>query len=473
VPQAGVLRSVSIKAGVLLGFGLTLAIWLAAAYGFTLQNQRALAETAAVTARYTIAQEVLASVSSQVLLGSVFTRDAILDAAFDRPGDRRRVEQTFDAIAKSLARYTPVSNSSNEVERVRRLTQEIERVRQWRLELLDTIAQRSPKDALVLLRTQGVPQRDAVIRVAAELQALNREAFGRQHAAITEIFASSERWFWGTLGLAVLASFAIGLVAVRHTGQLENRLQGQLLRNSLNAQELHELSARLIGVQEDERRSIARDLHDEVGQGLMAIKVELAVAQRVIAAGSAQPGLLKGVQTITDGALASVRNLSHLLHPVILDDLGLAAAVETHVRAFERRHQIRIELRQDGLGERLAPEVETAIYRIVQETLTNVAKHARATAGVVSLEHRAGTIVLTVEDNGVGFEPRTGRAAGLGLVGVRERALQVHGTYRIDSGPGQGTKVTVELPATAGPTIDEPDTTDGRTVAEGGTERHA
>jgi signal transduction histidine kinase len=214
---------------------------------------------------------------------------------------------------------------------------------------------------------------------------------------------------------------------------------------------LQDLSAKLINAQEEERRSVARELHDEVGQVLTAIKVELAVAQRAIEARGDDAQVLHDARSITEGALTTVRDLSHFLHPALLDDLGLPATVEWYLRGFSRRHSVRAELLQSHMDDRLAPEVEASSYRIIQEALTNIAKHARATSCRVYLQRLPSTVLITVEDDGTGFvesqrDPTSG-TAGLGLIGIRERAAHLGGSVRIETAPGRGTRITVELPA--------------------------
>jgi anti-sigma regulatory factor (Ser/Thr protein kinase) len=141
----------------------------------------------------------------------------------------------------------------------------------------------------------------------------------------------------------------------------------------------------------------------------------------------------------------------YLLHPALLDDLGLPATVDWYLRGFSRRHGVHAELLQCNMSERLAPEIEASSYRIIQEALTNIAKHARAGTCRVYLQRLPTTLLLTVEDDGVGFEerPRDSRAglSGLGLIGIRERASHLGGTAGIESAPGRGTRITVELPA--------------------------
>jgi signal transduction histidine kinase len=442
----------TIKAALFLGFGLTLGVWLFAGYYLTKRIGDVERRSAAINARYMQAQELLSTVRAQVLLGSVFVRDALLDPDPATVSDyRRQLEATYRTVTQALQQYVPVLDSSAERERVGRLQREIDDFRRTMLQATDS--SRWPTEARVLLSTQIVPKSELVIRVSEEAQALNRAAYVQQQREIAEIYGVTERRLWESLGLALAASFGIALFATLYAGRLENRIRRQRLLDVRNALELQHLSDKLITAQEEERRSIARELHDEVGQVLTAIKVELAVAQRTIEASGGAAHLLEDARSITDGALTTVRDLSHLLHPALLDDLGLPAAVEWYLRGFGKRHDIRAEVLHDRMDQRLLPEIEASAYRIVQEALTNVAKHARATSCRVFLQGLSNTILITIEDNGAGFDPagtqRTGGQRGLGLIGIRERASQLRGTVRLESAPGRGTRLTVELPARA------------------------
>ena len=133
-----------------------------------------------------------------------------------------------------------------------------------------------------------------------------------------------------------------------------------------------------MSAQEEERRTIARELHDEIGQVLTVIKMELSHAQRHIASGGGSADLLDDARSITDRALHAVRDISHFLHPPLLDDLGLSAAVDWYVQSINKRHELRVEFTSQNMTARLPSEIEVALYRIVQEGLTNVLRHARA-----------------------------------------------------------------------------------------------
>jgi signal transduction histidine kinase len=235
----------------------------------------------------------------------------------------------------------------------------------------------------------------------------------------------------------------------------------QHVREERITADLQRLSARLVQAREEEQRRIARELHDEVGQALSAVKVELAVAERRIEKMSGAHALLADAQSSADSALHSVRDLSHLLHPSALDDLGLVAALDSHISDFRRRYQIAVDFRHHGLDRRLQAETERAVYRIVQEALTNVARHAKATAGAVRLTTQAALLTVTIEDNGGGFDvddvERPGKRRGLGLLSIRERVAGLNGSVRIDSTPGRGSRIEVALPNVEPPRIDDLD----------------
>jgi signal transduction histidine kinase len=444
------LERVTIRAALVLGFGLTFGIWVFAGYHFAQRLADVEQRAAAINARYMRAQELLSSVRAQVLLGSVYVRDALLDPNPSADAYRRQVEDSYEAADDALQQYVPVLDSAAERQQVARLRHEIDDFRDTMLGVLATDSRLWAREARALLRTRVVPKREMVIRLSEEVQALNRGVFMQQQAATTEMYRMTQRRTWQSLGAALAASACIALFAAVYAGRLENRIRQQRAREIQTTQDLQHLSAKLIHAQEEERRSIARELHDEVGQVLTAIKVELAVAQHRIEAEGGTAEALRDVRTITDGAVQTVRDLSHLLHPALLDDLGLPAAVEWYLRGFSRRHGLRADLLQDRMEERLTYETEVASYRIIQEALTNVVKHAHATACRVYLQRLANTVLITVEDDGTGFdsnEPATVRSGGLGLVGIRERVAQLRGTLRIESASGKGARLTVELPA--------------------------
>lgn len=215
------------------------------------------------------------------------------------------------------------------------------------------------------------------------------------------------------------------------------------------------LLAKVITAQEEERQRIARELHDEAGQALTSLLVGLKVA-----AESPTPQKhLAELREIAAQTLTGIKDLAKELRPSVLDDLGLVVALQRYLTGYSAKFGIETDFQAIGFGdgERLTPEMEVAIYRIVQEALTNVAKHARARSVSVVIERRANAVIALVEDDGIGFpvtdwrQPGLGpEQRGLGLYGMQERAELLGGTLALESSPGHGTTVRVEIPL-AGP----------------------
>jgi len=228
----------------------------------------------------------------------------------------------------------------------------------------------------------------------------------------------------------VLFLFAIGL------GLLFIVLGDESRRLATRTAQLEQLTGLLLRAQEDERRRIARELHDEAGQVLTAVKIELDLEGRQDA------GALVG------RALAQVRDLSNLLRPSVLDDLGLGAALKALADDFSARTRIQATLDLDGAAHRLAPDLEVVIYRVVQEALTNVARHAQATRASVQLAVDDRRATLTVEDDGRGVAPSAGldEGAHLGWLGMRERVTAVGGTLKFDTATLGGLRVEARIP---------------------------
>jgi len=218
------------------------------------------------------------------------------------------------------------------------------------------------------------------------------------------------------------------------------------LRASLD--QLRALAARLQSVREEERTSIAREIHDELGQACTAIKMDLALISRK--ATKKQTRLLAKVDSATqlvNGMIATLRRIASELRPRTLDDLGLAAALEGQAQEFEARTGVRCRITLPPESVVLDPERSTAIFRIFQESLTNVARHARATGVEARLEREVNQVVLQVRDNGAGFDMGEVKSRkSLGLVGMHERALLLNGELKVESVPGTGTTLTLRIP---------------------------
>ena len=454
-------RPLTMRAALLVGFGLTLGLWLFAGYQVTLRIREAQRDAGAVSARYLQAQDLLATVRSQVLVASVLVRDALLDPdATSVLHHRNEIERAYDSIDDELSRYVPFLGSSVERERVDRLRSEVRELRSASDDVLGTDHTRWSSDARLLLK-RFMPRREAAIRVSEEVQVLNRSAFIDQQQETTQRQSGMQRQVLIIFGVALVISLAIGWLAFYHTTGLELRLTEQRAREERIASDLQRLSAKLVHVQEEEQRRIARELHDAVGQALSSVKLELVVAQRKLDRIGVGTNLLSDARESADLALNSVRDLSHLLHPSALEDLGLVAALDSHVADFRKHHDMAVMFVHEGVEGRQPPETERALYRIVQEAFSNIARHAHARVARVVLTAQPRGIGVVIEDDGVGFDvasvEQPGKRRGLGLLGIRERASQLGGTVKIERRPAGGTRIEVELPVRdRSERIDEP-----------------
>jgi signal transduction histidine kinase len=215
---------------------------------------------------------------------------------------------------------------------------------------------------------------------------------------------------------------------------------------------LQMFSHRLIEAQEDERRRIARELHDQIGQVLTAVKMNLHTVQQVCNSPETRSYVNDNIEAV-DQALRLVRDLSVDLRPPVLDDLGLATALRWYVDRYTSRTGLKVDvvIELPDENERFSRELETACFRIAQEALTNVVRHANASQVLVQLSKECNVLLLTIKDDGVGFDlesvrHREPRGATLGLCSMHERAHAAGGTIEIDSKMSQGTELRFSLP---------------------------
>jgi len=280
---------------------------------------------------------------------------------------------------------------------------------------------------------RGIRDVDRRVMESGEVQTFEEAATSA--SGVTRTFLTTKAPYRGPHGelLGVLGTS----LDITERRQIEGSLYEQAAR-------LEGLSRRLVRVQEEERRHIARELHDEVGQTLTAL--QLALDRGAAAAGGAARVAIDEAREMAQELLGRVRELSLDLRPALLDDFGLVPTLLWYFERYKARTGIRVSFRRAGAEARFPPELETATYRIMQEALTNVARHARTPEAVVRLWAAPEALYVQVEDQGVGFDPDAVPSISNGLSGMRERAGLLGGHLTIDSAPGAGTRVTAELP---------------------------
>jgi signal transduction histidine kinase len=212
--------------------------------------------------------------------------------------------------------------------------------------------------------------------------------------------------------------------------------------------QIQEMSSRILTAHEEERKRIARELHDDTAQAITSILVRLRLLER-----SAEDAeVLENVEELrelTSDALDSVRRMAMDLRPAALDDLGLLPALQSYAEQFSHSTPIAVSMEVEGLGRRLPRDVELVLYRVFQEALTNVSKHASATTALVQVKRKGNEVTFVIEDDGDGFDPGSlspTQGSGLGLFGMRERLTLVGGAVEVESAKGKGTRIVARVP---------------------------
>lgn len=255
----------------------------------------------------------------------------------------------------------------------------------------------------------------------------------------------------------VLRGEGIGVIAARDKNGLDPRFSAEDVRLAeafgqraamavdLSQRVASDALRRVVAAQEQERRRLARELHDETGQALTSILLGLRTVEEAGGESNMRAAVAE-VRELVRATLQDVRQLAVELRPKALDDFGLVPALERLTDTFREQTGIALEFHSTLPAGRLSPEIETALYRIVQESLTNIVKHARAGSVSITLGRKRNAVTVVVEDDGVGFDPARTREEGLGLIGMRERVALVGGRLTIESRPGAGTTFVVEVP---------------------------
>ncbi len=286
------------------------------------------------------------------------------------------------------------------------------------------------------LRQQLFTRRTTVLNIAHNITVVNEQTLKEGEKQIALLFDRFRHRLQIIMAIGLSLGLIVAVLSIAYILRLEKTADQRYLE-SLRAQaELKELSARLVDAQEQERRAIARELHDEVGQALGALLVDLGDA--------AAPAADSEFQRRLENILNTVRNISLLLRPSMLDDLGLVAALEWQAREVTKRTGILVDLAKENVSDALPEDYKTCIYRVVQEALHNCFRHAQARSVHISVRQEPARLLLAVQDDGKGFDTR--RARGLGLVGMAERVNHLGGTFEVESEPGRGTVLRVELP---------------------------
>jgi len=428
----------------LAGFGGMLGLMLFAG----LDSLRSLGQVQSHNVRirqmFLLRNRALGEIRSALYLSGTSTRDYLLERdAVQAETFRANLQEIRVGMDAALERYSHLLDAREEAPfraleaRIADYWKAFDPIFHW-----DAGEKRAHSDAF--LHRELFPRRAITLEIADRIAAVNEQELSNGDARLNEIFDR----FRYRLGLMLAVTLAIGVllaaVTIRHILRL-GRAADLRYRQVVHAQsELKELSARLVETQERERRAISRELHDEVGQSLTALLMELGNLGAVAPGDADLRRHLESIRQLAESSVNVVRNMALLLRPSMLDDLGLVPALQWQAREISKRTGMGVIVDADTVADDLPEELKTCIYRVVQEALNNCARHAVARTVRIQVTQESECIRMSVQDDGKGFD--CGQVRGLGLLGMEERVTRLGGHFQLQSEPGHGAQLRIEIP---------------------------
>jgi signal transduction histidine kinase len=420
-----------------LGLGSLVVLIAVSMLASSRKAQEIYAQLDQLNAHHRNVEAKLRALRSDVHLSSIFVRDYLLDVARERaPEYRDELAEFRRTSVDTLEELRPLVSRDDQVSSLQTKLAEY-----WGA--FDPMFDWTPTEKIArsatFLRREVVPRRQAVLSIAQGIEELNNANLAEQSAEVasrhTALRNDLRRLTWQT----VLLGLTVALVVVFRLRFLERRSEEA-------EQQMRALSQQLVHTQEEERKELSRELHDHVAQVLTGLRMELGRVERIAAAldGRVTPAVAE-CKGLVDDMFITVRSLALGLRPSMLDDFGLEAALEWHVRDFTGRSALNVDLQMAGDFGALPDKHRTCVYRVVQETLTNCVRHAHAENVTIRLQTGDGHLQVSVTDDGVGLDP-VHRRNGLGLRGIDERVRELEGTVLITREAGGGTTVAVRLP---------------------------
>ena len=290
-----------------------------------------------------------------------------------------------------------------------------------------------------------LPWRSRILEISQQISTVDGKRLADENLALALRFQSMEERLVWLVALALFAGILMSLIRGWYILRLERQGRQRYQALARSRIELESLSARLVEAQEEERRSISRELHDEVGQSLGALLVEVGQLSKLVPPDDrVTEAQIAHIKSVAESAVKSIRDIALLLRPPMLDDLGLIPALEWQAREISRRSDVEVEVHSQSVSEDLGDETKVTVYRLVQEALNNAATHASAKNAKVTVIQGPDKITVEITDDGNGFDPE--RKRGMGILGMEERVRRLGGSFAIKSSPGRGATVTAEIP---------------------------
>jgi signal transduction histidine kinase len=383
---------------------------------------------------------------SDMYLSDVLVRDYLLDPSPDSaPARRQNVQAMRDSLQTRLDLFSaspgekPAPDLANLQSKVEDYWDSLDPIFDW------TAKQRSQR-AWVFLTRRVLPRREAVVSFAREMARINSDNLEKERKRIAASHEVLERFLLQMTAVALGIGILVAIWTIHRVLLLERTHEFQRKQIEENQNNLRRLSNRLVQAQETERRELSRELHDEVGQTMTALGIELGNLEDMRDSDSeAFRQQLEELRRLNADAMRVIRDLAMGLRPSMLDDIGLEAALQWQGREFSRHTGVTARIEVDGTLDDLSDAQRTCMYRVVQEALTNCARHSKANNVVVSVRSMARGVAVRIHDDGVGFDVKSSRG-GLGLLGMQERVKALSGHLNMSSERMRGTTIHVWLP---------------------------
>lgn len=431
----------------LIGFGLLIALIALTGAGALKRARDSYRDLIALNDRYRHTERTLDTVRTSIYVGRLLARDYLLDPSNIRADSYRTrlVEQrsTMQAAFQELQTVIPDDHRSH----VEKLRHEEEIFWSALEPLLEWTADEKRAQNWWFLSREILPRREAALQLAHELSQIAQANLDRQRREVDSRQEELAVFIRRMLAATVFVGFAIAAATFFRMRQLESRSAESHRRTEAAESQLRRLSRQLVRAQEEERRSISRELHDEVGQMLTALRMEVRSLQDLRTSPENEFNEhVDSAKRLAEQSLRSLRDIAMGLRPSMLDDLGLGSAIQWQARQFSKRAGIPVNVHIDGLPAALPDRHRTCVYRLVQEALTNCARHSQARTIDVNVTNHDGRLSVAVKDDGVGFDPAKVKGRGLGLLGIEERVLELGGDLRVTSQPHRGSALYATIP---------------------------
>jgi signal transduction histidine kinase len=399
--------------------------------------------------RYLSQNHVLNDIRTDVYVSGTYVRDYLLDPDAERAEAYRvRLEEVHKHMESALESYGR-QVASPELQHYAALRDELTNYWNILTPIFHWDSAERMRSGYAFLRDEVFPRRQNMLAIADRIAAINEQQLNTGNDQVVSLLLRFQNRLILTLVAALVLGLGMASFTMRKILRLENqdRLRYQEVADARS--QLKGLSARLEQAQETERRALSRELHDEVGQSLSAVLVELRNLSAGLGGRSPEQsrGHVETVKGLVESAVRAVRNMALLLRPSMLDDLGLIPALKWQARECAKRTSMNVSVATELDSDDLPDEYKTCVYRVVQEALHNCARHSHATSVRIRVEQKPGQLTLVIQDDGQGFD--VGQMKGLGLVGIQERVTRLGGKSTVHSKPGRGTILSVELPFTA------------------------